>query len=237
MSDLLGQAYFKMIDSMQLDEADRDAALATAKNVFDIAERHTVDATAIKADPELNETGKQGRLKNLIERNDARIHVITKHPLSSLQERAGKLQSSIDNQSSEKLTPETTMLHIEARKHLAGMDPLMRNVMLKQLAESGECDVTLDAALRAPRAGQLVNPDMAQTLRATKAARAFPEIAGELDKVNQTHAALRNAISTAKHSIATLHERRNLGVPDSADKAAVALGAEFSIPRADAPGS
>lgn len=228
MTDLLGQAYFAMIDRLQLDAADRDAALATAKAVFDIADKHSADAIALKSDPELSESGKNARMKNLIERNDQRIHVITKHPLANLQERAGKLQASIDNQSSGKTTPEMTALHIEARKHLHEMDPLDRRVMLQQLAESGECDVTLDAALMAPRAGQLVKPDVAQTLRATKAARAFPEIAGELDKTHQTHAALRNAIATAKHSIATGPERAFYGVAEVKHD---------QVPRADAPGA
>lgn len=228
MSDLMGQAYFKNIDRLQLEAADRDAALATVKAVFDIAEKHSSDAAVIKGDGELSEAGKRARLKNLIERNDQRIHSITKHSMVALQERAGKLQASIDNQSTGKLTPETSMLHIEARKHLHKMDPLDRGVMLKQLAESGECDTTLDAALMAPRAGQLVKPAEAQVLRAMKAARAFPAIADELDKANATHATLKNAISTAKHAIASTNERNFFGVAEIAHD---------QVPRADAPGA
>lgn len=236
MSDLMGTAYFRMIEDMQLEAADRDSALATAKSVFDIADKHGADAITIKSDGELSEAGRRTRLKSLIERNDARIDSITKGPLAKLQERAGTLQASIDNQSTGKLTPEAVALHIEARKHLHELDPLDRRVMLQQLAESGECDTTLDAALMAPRAGRLVDAATAQTLRATKAARAFPEIADELDKANQTHAALRNAISTAKHSIAALTERRVLGVPDAITSAALSIG-NFQVPRADAPGA
>lgn len=225
---LMQTAYYKSLDLIQLDEADRAAAKSTIDAVFKIAGQHATDSVLVKSDPELNDTGKHSRLKGLVERADQRIHSISKHPLAALQERALKLQSSIDNQSSAKPTPEMTALHIEARAHLRAMDPLDRDVLLQQLAESGEDDRTLDAALNASAAAPLVKPAKATVLKATKAARQFPDIAGELDGVNQTHAALKNAISSAKHEIATIHQRNFLGV---------AQIDHDQVPRADAPGA
>lgn len=229
MSDHLMQtAYLRNLDLIQLDEADRDAAKSTIDAVFKIAGQHLTDSIAVKSDPELNDTGKHSRLKGLVERADQRIHAVSKHPLAALQDRALKLQSNIDNQSTAKLTPEMTALHIEARGHLHAMDPLERDVLLQQLAESGEDDRTLDAALNASAAKPLVKSAKAAVLKATKAARQFPDIAGELDSVNQTHGALRNAISSAKHEVATVQQRNFLGV---------AQIQHDQVSRADAPGA
>lgn len=223
MSNLLANAAWANIEQLQLDADDREAAQSTVAAIFAICDKHGADSRAVKGDPHLNETGKKAGLTSLIDAADRKIDAITKQPLAALEARSARLQATIDNQSSAKPTPEETMLHIEARGHLDAMDPLNRNVLLEELALNGRDDRTLTAALNASAAKPLVKPELATKLKGMIASRQFPDIADQLKKTNATRGQLLNSIATAKHAIATEHERRHMGaaqVQTSSDNAA-----------------
>lgn len=233
--DLMGPAYFRMVEQIGLDDDAREAAQKTVQGVIGAVDKHHAAAVAVKSDSDLSEAGRQSRLKALVERHDQMIDTLTQHPLETLQERAQQLRSTIDNASTTAPTHSDVLLQIEARRHLENMDPLMRSVLVKRLAEDGSDDRTLDAALNASSAAPLIDNATAGHLRAVKAARLMPDISGKLSKLLETHGVLTNTISAARHAIATPVQRNHLGVADSISRAAMALGAKLSVPASQAP--
>ena len=183
----------------------------TLSDVRSLVESHTASKNAINGNGDLSESGKAAKLRALITASDASLAKITKPMADKLSAKVHQSTTAIANAASSKPTVQDMLQHIEIRSQLANKDILEVEVLLKDLAQSGDHDQTIAAILGASPAAPLVRPQVAHEARVALIERAEPTHSADLKKATEHLATIKDEHKAAWKSFASHNERANLG--------------------------
>ena len=230
--NLMMAAHWSSVDALQLEQADAEQAKQALSAIGSVADAHVDRRNAINGDGDLSQTGRDAKVRALIDQSDKDLQKIAAPVINKLEAKIHESTRAMAVATSTAPTTNDTLRHIEIRGLLAGTDQLTLESNLEMLALNGNDDECLHAVLTAPKVAELIRPATATRIRALMAARIEPDHAATADKAGETLALVNNAVRTAAHAICTPAARAALGID------AIALSAKApSVPRSDAPGA